>query len=219
MTRRIVLVLLGTLAFSASGGTVYAWIGPLDIVMPGLPSPTDVVGLIDALTRKDSKTTVDIKVGDTVGQGKLLVARTRVDVAMERSSCNWRGRVHVYLTVPSEITFSVDLQEIRPEHIRLDAKQRLLIVAMPMPKVDNVTPILAEVKTDNTFKRCRFKFLDKHTSHELQNTMLKEDYLARARQKGEMQLPEIRQQARGVLRVFLQRLIGGSSPGVMVVVE
>jgi hypothetical protein len=198
---------------------VSAYVGPLDLVVPGLPSPNDVVRLIDTLTRKDSTTSVDVKLGSTTGQGKLLIARTRVDVVMERSSRNWRGVVVVHLTVPSDVSYSLDLSEIRPEHIKLDAKERKLIIAMPTPKVEDVTPVLTGVKTDNTFKRARFKFMDRDTTHELQNVMLKEDYLARARQKGEAQVPEIRQKGRGVLEAFLGRLLSGPCPGVKVVVE
>src|SRR5262245_64976737 len=46
------------------------------LMAPALPSPTDVVKLIDVLTKKDSATSVDVKLGKTVGQGKLLIATT-----------------------------------------------------------------------------------------------------------------------------------------------
>jgi hypothetical protein len=210
---------LAVVVLAVLGGAVHAWIGPLDLVAPGLPSPTDVVKLIDTLTKKDSNTTVDVKFDKTVSQGKLLVARTRVNVSMERTSRNWRGPVIVQLKIPSDISFSVDLSEIRPEHIRLDASKRELIVAMPKPRVEDVTPVLADVKTENTYRRARFKFLDKDTSRDLQNTMLTGDYLDRARQQGEKQLPDVRKQGRGVLEAFLQRLLQGSLAGVKVVVE
>src|SRR4051794_17785612 len=144
-------------------------IGPLGFI---LPSPGDVVSLIDTLTKKESATSVDVKKGKTVGQGKLLVARTKVDVAMERSSRNWRGRVLVNVTVPTEISYSIDLREIRPEHITLDAKNRVLIVAMPPLRVEDVTPLLSSLKADNTFKHARFRRMDKDVSQGLQNTML-----------------------------------------------
>jgi hypothetical protein len=143
----------------------------------------------------------------------------RVNVAMERTSRNWRGRVVVHMTVPSDVSYSVDLSEIRPEHIRLDFHQRLLIVNMPMPKVEDVTPVLTEVKADNVYKRARFKFYDKETSRALQNTMLTEDYLARARQKGAQETAKIRAQGCRALQAFLQRLLQGSAPGVRVEVE
>jgi hypothetical protein len=212
------MVVLAALAWLGPVSAVHA-VGPLDLVVPGLPSPNDVVRLIDSLTRVDSTTSVDVKLGSTVGQGKLLIARTRVDVVMERSSRNWRGQVVVHLTVPSDVSYSVDLSEIRPEHIRLDTKERLLIIAMPTPKVEDVTPVLSGVKTDNKFKRARFKFMDRETSHELQNVMLKEDYLARARKAAEERAGEIRQKGRGVLEAFLRRLLAGPCPGVKVVVE
>ncbi len=194
-------------------------IGPLDLILPGLPSPTDVVKVIDVLTQKDSSTSVDVKMGATVNHGKLLVARTRVNVAMERTSRNWRGPVVVTLTVPSDISYSVDLAKIRPEHIRLDAARGQLIVAMPTPEVEDVTPLLGSVRIDNTYRRARFKLFDADTSRQLQNTMLREDYQARARQTGAAQLPQVREQGKCVLQGFLQRLLGRTFPRVTVVVE
>src|SRR5205085_12097768 len=119
------------------GATPAGAVLPLEVL--GLPSPTDVVKLLDALTKKDSSTSMQVKVGETVSQGKLLVARTRVEVALERSSRNWRGRVRVHMTVPSDISYSVNLAAIRPEHIRVDAGRRLLVVTMPDPQVEDVT--------------------------------------------------------------------------------
>jgi len=215
MTRRLPLVVCGLLV-SASVGSAY--IGPLDLIMPG-PSPGDVVKILDVLTKKDSSTTTDVKMGDTTSQRKLLVARTRVDVALERTSRNWRGRVVVKLTVPSDISYSVDLTKIRPEQIRLDATKRQLIVTMPTPEVEDVTPLLSSVKIDNTFRRARFKLFDTDISRQLQNVMLREDYLARARKSGEAHLLEVRAQGKQALRTFLQKLIGHNFPGVTVVVE
>src|SRR5690242_10816082 len=190
MTRRMPLVLvLGGLLGPVVAA--HAYIGPLDLLVPGLPSPTDVVKLIDLLTQKDSSTSMDVKVGTTTGQGKLLVARTRVNVAMERTSRNWRGPVVVRMTVPSDISYSLDLARSRPEHIRLDAAKRRLIVTMPTPEVEAVTPLLPAVQIDNAFRRARFKLLDRDTSRNLQNVMLREDYQARARTAGVDQLPAI----------------------------
>src|SRR6185369_13122110 len=98
---------------SAALALVAASASPLDLLVSPLPSPTDVIGVLDALTKKHSSTSVDVKVGATVSQGKLLIARTSVDVAMERSSRNWRGRVLVTMTVPTEVSYSINLADIR----------------------------------------------------------------------------------------------------------
>jgi hypothetical protein len=190
---------------------------PLDFI--GIPSPGDVVKLIDSLTRKDSSTSMEVKQGKTVGQGKLLVARTRVEVAMDRSSHNWRGPVEVHMTVPSDVTYSVNLAAIRAEHIRVNPKSRLLIVTMPAVQVEDVTPLLPELKTENNFKRCRFRRFDADASRELQNTMLKEDYQNRARKEGEAHIPEVRQQAREALCNLLSTLLRANCPDIRVRVE
>jgi hypothetical protein len=217
MRRRaaIVFVLSGLAALAVAAPAL----AQLFLLAPVLPSPADVVRVIDHLTKKESDTSVDVKLGKTTGQGKLLIARTRVDVAMERSSRNWRGRVVVHMTVPSDISYSVDLSSIKPEQIRLDARERRLIVAMPTPQVEDVTPLLTEVKVKNDFNRARFKRLDMDTSRELQNAMLREDYQARARKKGAEELAKIREEGRAALEAFLQRLLQGTYAGIKVVVE
>jgi hypothetical protein len=175
--------------------------------------------VIDVLTQKDSATSVDIQLGATVNQGKLLVARTHVNVVMERSSRNWRGPVVVRMVVPSDVSYSVDLGRIRPENIRLDAKKGQLIVTMPTPEVEAVTPQLNAIQIDNTYRRARFKMFDADKVRQLQNVMLQEDYQARARQTGADALPQVREQGKWVLQGVLQRLLGRSFRGVTVVVE
>jgi hypothetical protein len=191
----------------------------ITLLAPVLPSPGDVVKVIDTLTRKDSDTSIDVKMGKTTAQGKLLVARSRVNVALERSSRNWRGRVVVGMTVPSEVTYSVDLTRIKPEHVRPDHANGRLIVVMPTPRVEDVTPLLHEVKIDNAFRRARFEWLDKYTSQELQNVMLREDYQGKARRKAEAHLPRAREEGKAALEAFLQKLLGPSFPGMKVVVQ
>jgi hypothetical protein len=219
MARRLAVVLLACLLAGALVRTVRAGLDSL--VTPGLPipSPTDVIKVIDSLTRKESGTSIDVKLGGTVGQGKLLIARSRVNVTLERSSRNWRGRVLVHVIVPTDVTYTIDLADLRPGHIRCDQQNRLLVVAMPLPRVEAVTPILADVKTDNTFTRCRCRFFDKAEVRNLQNTILKEDYQDKARQAAAAQLPSIRQQGRAPFQVFLEKLLSTTSPGIRVLVE
>jgi hypothetical protein len=216
MTRAPAVLLVAALAVFALASPASA---QLTLLAPVLPSPTDVVKVIDTLTRKDSDTKVDVKFGKTTGQGKLLIARTRVDVALERSSRNWRGRVVVGLTVPSDVSYTVDLTKIKPEHVRPDPETGRLLVTMPTPEVEDVTPLLPDVKVDNDYRRARFKLMDKDTSRELQNVMLREDYQAKARKKAEAELPRAREKGRGALEEFLQKLLGPSFPGMKVVVE
>lgn len=41
--------------------------GQLALLAPALPAPSDVIQLIDMLTRKDSKTSVNVMVGEGAG--------------------------------------------------------------------------------------------------------------------------------------------------------
>jgi hypothetical protein len=213
LTARTAALLTGWLLAAA---TARAFIG---LEALGLPSPLDVVKLLDALTRKDSATTLEVKLGDTISQGKLLVARTQIEVAMDRSNHNWRGPVRVHMTVPSTITYSVDLASIQPEHIRIDAARRLVVVAMPALEVEDVTPLLPSLKTEETFHGARFRRLDGDASRAMQNAMLKEDYQALARQEGENRLPEVWERARAAVQDLLQALLRPSCPDVRVRVE
>jgi hypothetical protein len=204
------------MAWMLAGATAWA-ILPTDLL--GLPSPTEVVRVIDTLTRKDSDTDVQVKLGKAVGQGKLLVSQMHVEVVMDRSSRNWRGRVAVHMTVPTDISYSVNLTTIRTEHIRIDPKQRLLIVTMPPPQVEAVTPVLPDLKSENTFKHCRFRRFDADACRDLQNSMLKEDYQDRARKEGESRLPEVRNQARAAVGELLKTLLRTNCPDIQVRVE
>jgi hypothetical protein len=189
------------------------------LVAPALPSPADVVKLIDALTKKDSATGVDVKVGKTVGQGKLVIATTRVEVRLDRSSRNWRGRVVVAMTIPTEVSYTVDLADIRAEHIRCDHARRVLVVAMPTPRVASVTPDLAAARTDRTFNRGRFRRLDADVARELQNSILTEDFQKKARATAEERLGEIKKGGREPLQAFFETLLSHTLPGTRVIVE
>ncbi len=201
--------LLGPLAFAPAIG----------LEMLGLPSPGDVIKVLDALTRKDSSTSMEVTLGDTISQGKLLVARTRLEVDMERSSRNWRGPVRVHLRVPSAVSYSINLTAIRPEHIRVDTARRLIVVAMPEPQVEDVTPLLSDMKSEDTYKGCRFRRLDGDASRALQNVLLKEDFQARARKEAEARLPQVRLRARLALQDLLESLLRPGNPSVRVWVQ
>jgi hypothetical protein len=205
-----------------AAGILLAWqaarlcANPLALLMP---SAGDVVKLIDALTKKDSPTDVDVKLGKTAGQGKLLVARTKVDVAMERTSRNWRGKVRVQMKVPTEITYAIDLTRIRPGDVRVDASKRAVVVRMPPPTVEDVTPDLPAVTHESGYRAARFRLLDRDTSRELQNAMLLHDYQAKARAAGDAAAAKVRPQDREALRQLLRTLLRGTAPGVDVIVE
>jgi hypothetical protein len=123
------------------------------------------------------------------------------------------------MVLPSEVSYSLDLAAIRPEHIRCDPREGLVIVALPPPQIEAVTPVLSLLRTQNTFKRARFRFCDKAVVRDLQNTMLKEDYQARARSAALSYLPSIRPQAQAALQQLLQNLLGLACPGIRVVVQ
>ena len=130
-----------------------------------------------------------------------------------------QARVVVTMTVPTEITYSVNLADIRAEHVRLDPKRKAIVIAMPRPCVEDVTPLLADLKADSAFRRARFKRLDADTGRALQNDMLRHDYQAKARQKGEERIDAVREQGREVLQAFLEQLLRGTAPGARVIVE
>jgi hypothetical protein len=205
------------LAFSLLGAAGVA--SALGLETFGIPAPGDVIKVLDALTRKDSDTSMEVKRGDTIREGKLLFARTTVEVQMDRSSRNWRGPVRVHMTVPSAVSYSIDLAAIRPEDVCVDPAKRLLTITMPEPRVEEVTPLLPELKSEETFHGCRFKRFDGDTSRTLQNAMLREDYQQRARKEGEAHLPEFREQARSALRDLLEGLLRPGCPQLKVRVD
>ncbi|MBY0228099.1 MAG: DUF4230 domain-containing protein [Gemmataceae bacterium] len=191
-------------------------IGPAALLLPG---PSDVVSLIDALTTKDGKAGVRIKAGKLAGSGKLLVARLRLDVALDQSSRNWRGTVTVRLTVPSEASYVVDLADLKPEHVRFDEAAKTLRIRMPDPKVEQVSPDLSGVKREDKYTANRWRFLDARTGDKMQNALLRHDYQEKARKVAEASAPSARNEARPRVEAFLKTLLEKARPGLAVSVE
>src|SRR5262249_50759736 len=121
--------------------------------------------------------------------------------------------------IPSEVAYTIDLADIRPEHIRCDHDRRMLVVAMPTPRVASVTPDLAAARTDRTFKRARFKLLDADVARELQNAIPTGDYHANAPARAEARLAEIKKSGREPLQAFFEALLSRTLPGTRVIVE
>ena len=187
-------------------------------LIPGVTSPTYIIKLIDALTRRDKPTLVEATHGATLQEGKLLVARKKMDVRLERSSHNWRGRMVVTLIVPSDITYTVDLRAIRAEHLRLDESKTKVVVTMPTPCVEDVVPMLTEITVDDGFRHARTKLLDRKVALQLQNDMLKKDLLPQTRLIAEC-TPDVREQARQALGELLTKVFAGAGVRLEVVVE
>src|SRR5262245_44819968 len=178
---------------------------PLELL--GLPGPTDVISAIDYLTKKDSKTKVEVKAGKVTSAGKLLIGRLRVDVKMERSSKNWRGTVNSTVVVPTEISYAVDLADIKPHHVRIDAEERALIVTMPPPRVEAVTPLMSDVRKDTGYRGARFRMMDAHMGTELQHAMLLHDYQAKAKKVGEEHAAKVRADGKERFKELLESLL------------
>lgn len=186
------------------------------LVMPG---PTDVVTALDYLTRKDSTTAVNLKAGQMVSSGKLLVGQLRVDVHLARSSRNWRGKVSSSLRVPTEIRYAIRLTDVQSSHVRVDANSRTLYVRLPALQVETVTPLLTEVERQAIYRGARFKLFDSGTSTELQHSMLLHDFQESARKLGNQSAPLVRDLARARLRQLLEILLRPAYPGLTVRVE
>jgi hypothetical protein len=188
-------------------------------ILPGAAAvvgPTDVISLIDYLTHKDSMTKVEVKPGTVAASNKVLIARMRVDVELDRSSRNWRGTVAVRMTVPSDVTYSVDLSAIKPEHVSIDKDNKSLTITMPTPRVEDVTPALTEVKEESKYKGVRFRLTDRRFATQLQNDLLLHDYQSQARKAAEAQIPAATQQGRPQLEAFLQGLFKKARPDLTI---
>ena len=186
------------------------------LVMPG---PTEVVSLIDHLTRKDSAIDVNVKAGPMVSSGKLLVGQLRVEVHLSRTSRNWRGKVISNVRVPAEIRYAIRLTDVQASSIRIEPNRRLVLVQMPEIHVETVTPLLPEVQREDVYRGVRFKLLDSRFSTELQHTMLLHDFQQAARGLGERNAPLVRDIARARLRQLLELLLTPTYPGLTVQVE
>ena len=189
---------------------------PLPLLL--VVDPKILLDLVDGLTRRDTETVGSATQGPIVREGKLIVARRKMDVKLERSSYNWRGRVNVVLKVPSEVTYTIDLKSLRAEHLRIDEEANTVVVTMPEPRIEDVVPTLTAVKVDDAFRQARAKFIDKKVAVELQNAMLKKDLLPHARKLAECP-PEVREQAREAFGELLEKVFGAAGVKLDVIVE
>ncbi|MFQ3594412.1 MAG: hypothetical protein SNJ82_14635 [Gemmataceae bacterium] len=196
-------------------GTVVALPLPW-LVMPG---PTDVVSLIDHLTRKDSTIDVNVKAGQMVSSGKLLIGQLRVNVNLARTSRNWRGKVTSTLRVPAEIRYAIRLTDVQASTIRIEPNHRLVVVQLPKIYVETVTPLLPETQREEVYRGLRFKLIDWRLSTEMQHAMLLHDFQDVARKLGEGNAPLVRDLARAGLRQLLELLLTPAYPGITVRVE
>ncbi len=122
------------------------------------------MALLEALKERTYSNEVKSEVRPEQLQTKnaLRVSEQKAVFKVEPTKKNWRGNVTVSLNIPYMIHYEVDLNEIRLEDVRWDAKNRRLHVRMPGVAVGPIEylPHDPDVKKEVTYSHARFKIID-----------------------------------------------------------
>lgn len=154
-----------------------------------------------------------------IDQTKLVVAKSPITVDVTRTSENWRGMVSVRVTVPCDVSYAVDLSQLRQDDVQWDAKTKLMRLQMPRVEIDTVTPNLKERSTTSTYSGWRFKYYDGSVSSDLEDKLL-DGVQNEARKLAREQVNSvIKSAARDKLQNFVRKMIQPAVPDAQVVVE
>jgi hypothetical protein len=193
------------------GGGYSNWIAAAEAVI-------ELVKLVEKTTQHDTPTVVKARLRQTIGEQKLQVSKTNLDVNMDKSTSNWRGSVRVLMDVPCEITWTMDLSQINPSHLRLDAGRRMLHVKAPPIHVESVSPIIEKMEFRSEFGWGRSRYVDVKTVQSLE-AALRSSCRSEARSRAEKEADSVRKQGQAALQEFLRKVFKGAGVDLEVIVE
>jgi len=178
-----------------------------------------VLELLDELTKREQPAKVKTLLKGALGEEKLVVWTTRLDVQASRTEGNWRGSVTVTMNVPARVSYHVDLSKLQASHLKYEPGKRILRVKMPPVDLGEVSAVLRDLETSNKYSGMRFSFSDGRVASRLQSSLIREDFDPQARELARGQESAARDAARTVLQRFLQRTFTAARTEVTVVVE
>jgi hypothetical protein len=164
----------------------------------------DLLPLLDKWTEKDSTVETRAVAARFQEEFKAVVAKETVEVTKTAASRNWRGTVAVRVTVPCEVHFTIDWEKLRPEDVRVDLAKKTLKIRLPVPEPSFAEPKTTESRTCTEYGACRFGLFDSNTGLQLENVLLKEDWVAAAKAEAAQNVESARQMARQKLIEFFK---------------
>ena len=136
------------------------------------------MAILEALKERtySSKMKSEARPEQPQAKNALRVSDQKAVFKVEPTRENWRGNVTVSLDIPYMIHYEVDLNEIRQEDVRWDAKNHRLHVRMPKATVGPIEflPHDPDVKKEVTYTRGRFKILDSEVEDALTDAAQKD---------------------------------------------
>jgi hypothetical protein len=196
---------------AATSGSYSNWVAAAEAVI-------ELVKLVEKTTRSDTPMVVKARLRQTIGEQKLQVSKTNLDVNMEKSTSNWRGSIRVVMDVPCEITWTMDLSQINPSHLRLDAGRRVLYVKAPPIHVESVSPVLEKMEFRSEFGWGRSRYVDVKMVQSLEAN-LRSGCRSEARSRAEKEADSVRKQGQAALQEFLRKVFKGAGVDLEVIVE
>jgi hypothetical protein len=179
----------------------------------------DVVSLLDDLGPGKTKPNVKARVRALVPQMRLCVYSARVDVTVSDYSPGRIGRIYMELSMPSDVDYTVDLRSMGTEHLRWDAKRKILRVKLPPVAVGNVCPRLEEEEISTRFSGMRYYWFNGAAKANLERKLRREDYRPAAREEAEKRLPDAVRAGRDQVKLLLKKLLVPATSDIEVIVE
>lgn len=177
-----------------------------------------LVDVLDTVTRSQTAEAT-AKLRGVVPQLKLSVYSAEIDVTVEGTDRIWRGTNTVKLSMPAEIQFTLDLEDLKPEHIKWDKARKIFKVKLPKVKIGAVAPRLEDQKIEVSESVFRPTWFRGGNATELVQQLTREHYRPRAVELAEKRMEDAQRAARDQVRDLLRRLWLDKDSGIEIVVE
>jgi hypothetical protein len=179
---------------------------------------TLLIDVLDEVTRRET-VEARARLRGLIPQLKLRVHSASIDVTVEGEEVIWRGTTTVKLSMPADVEFILDLEELKAEHVKWDKGRRLLKVKLPPVKVGSVVPRLEDERVEVTSGWARPSWFRGGRAAGLEGKLRREVYNPAALNEAEKRLDDARRSARDQVRDLLRRLWLPHGSDVEIVVE
>jgi hypothetical protein len=179
----------------------------------------DVISLLDDLGPGKTKPKVKARVRSLLPQMRLCVYSAKVDVTVSDYSPGRLGKIEMELSMPADVDYIVDLRSLEPQHLKWDAKRKILRVKLPPVAVGNVCPRLDEEEVTTRFTGMRYYWFNAAARANLERKLRREDYRPAAREEAEKRLSDAVRAGRDQVKLLLKKLLVPATSDIEVIVE
>ncbi|MGL4553867.1 MAG: DUF4230 domain-containing protein [Gemmataceae bacterium] len=179
---------------------------------------TLLIDVLDEVTRRETVES-KAKLRGLLPHLKLRVHSASVDVTVEGEEVIWRGTTTVKLSMPADVEYTLDLDELRAGNLKWDKGRKLLKVKLPDVKVGAVVPRLEDEKVETRSGWARPSWFRGGRAGGLEARLRSEHFRPAAVREAEKRMDDARRSARDQVRDLLRRLWLPHASDIEIVVE